>query len=142
MSNPMFTVAVSAVGGREGKVHSEDGVINHEIAMPGTPRAKELPEAVTPEHLFAAGYAACFDGALQLMGKKAKVSFESETTAEVSFLKDEADQGFKLAVALHVKGTGIDKAQLEELVDKAHNFCPYSKATRGNIDVTLEVSTQ
>ena len=69
------------------------------------------------------------------------MKFESETTASVSLLKDETDQGFKLSVKLSVKGTGIEKTVLEDLVHKAHNFCPYSKATRGNIDVQLEVVT-
>jgi Ohr subfamily peroxiredoxin len=139
MTRPLFTATVSAVGGREGSVKSSDGNINLNIAMPGTPRAKELPEATNPEQLFAAGYSACFDGALQLMAKKNKVQFESEVTANVSLLKDEADQGYKLTVTLQVKGTGIEKEKLEELVHKAHDFCPYSKATRGNIDVTLEI---
>jgi Ohr subfamily peroxiredoxin len=70
------------------------------------------------------------------------VKFESETTANVSFLKDETDDGFKLEVTLHVKGKGIEKDKLEELVQKAHQFCPYSKATRGNITVNLETSVE
>ncbi|HZG70634.1 MAG TPA: organic hydroperoxide resistance protein [Chondromyces sp.] len=139
MSEKLFTASVKAVGGREGRVESSDGVINMELAMPNTPRAKEKPEATNPEQLFAAGYSACFDGALQLMAKKERIEFESEVTANVSLLKDESDNGFKLAVLLQVKGNGIEKAQLEELVHKAHQFCPYSKATRGNIDVELEV---
>ncbi|PLS18671.1 Organic hydroperoxide resistance protein OhrA [Bacillus sp. M6-12] len=139
MSNTLFTSSVSAVGGREGRVESSDGVIKFDLAMPGTPRAKELPQATNPEQLFAAGYSACFDGALQFIAKKERVSFESEVTANVSLLKDDSDQGFKLAVTLQVKGTGIEKAQLEDLVHKAHAFCPYSKATRGNIDVKLEI---
>lgn len=139
MSKPLFTSSVTAVGGREGHVKSSDGKIDLDIAMPGTPREKDLPKASNPEQLFAAGYSACFDGALQLMAKTAKKTFESEVTANVSLLKDEEDDGFKLAVALQVKGTGIEKDQLEELVHKAHEFCPYSKATRGNIEVTLEI---
>jgi lipoyl-dependent peroxiredoxin len=139
MSEKLFTSSVSAVGGREGRVESSNGVINMELAMPNSQRAKEKPEATNPEQLFAAGYAACFDGALQLMAKKARVEFTSEVTANVSLLKDEKDDGFKLGVLLQVKGEGIDKSQLEELVHKAHEFCPYSKATRGNIDVQLEV---
>jgi lipoyl-dependent peroxiredoxin len=139
MTNTLFTSTVSAVGGREGRVKSSDGNIQLDVAMPGSPRAKELPDATNPEQLFAAGYAACFDGALQLMARREKVSFESEVTANVSLLKDEEDQGFKLAVKLQVKGTGVVKDKLEDLVHKAHNFCPYSKATKGNIDVTLEV---
>ncbi|WP_226529894.1 organic hydroperoxide resistance protein [Metabacillus niabensis] len=138
MSNVLFTSSVSAVGGREGRVQSKGGYLNLEVAMPGTPRAKSNPEATNPEQLFAAGYAACFDSALQLISRKERITFESEVTAHVSLLKDEIDQGFKLGVTLHVKGTGIEQATLEELVHKAHGFCPYSKATKGNIDVRLE----
>ncbi len=139
MSNVLFTSSVTAVGGREGKVQSPEGVINLDIAMPGTPRAKSLPSATNPEQLFAAGYAACFDGALQFMARSERVKFESQVTANVSLIKDETDQGFKLGVTLQVKGTGIERAVLEDLVQKAHHFCPYSKATRGNIEVTLEI---
>ncbi|MGG3801730.1 organic hydroperoxide resistance protein [Metabacillus fastidiosus] len=139
MSEKLFTASVTANGGREGRVESSEGNIKLDLAMPGTPRKKQLPDATNPEQLFAAGYSACFDGALQLMAKNAGVQFESEVTANVSLLKDETDQGFKLAVTLQVKGTGIEKDKLEELVHKAHDFCPYSKATRGNVDVQLEV---
>jgi osmotically inducible protein OsmC len=139
MSNVLFTSTATAVGGREGRVQSSDGVINVELATPGTPRAKELTNASNPEQLFAAGYAACFDGALQLAARKERVKFDSEVTANVSFMKDESDGGFKLGVSLHVKGTGIEKAALEDLVHKAHQICPYSKATRGNIEVKLVV---
>lgn len=123
----------------EGKVQSDDGVIQFDTAMPGTPRAKQIENATNPEQLFAAGYAACFDSALQLTASKARVKFTSEVTANVSLMKDEEDQGFKLGVVLQVKGTDIDQEQLKELVEKAHQVCPYSKATRGNIEVTLEV---
>ncbi|RHW36353.1 organic hydroperoxide resistance protein [Neobacillus notoginsengisoli] len=139
MGETLFTSSVTAVGGREGHVKSSDGIIDFDIANPNTQRAKEIPEATNPEELFAAGYSACFDGSLQLMAKKERITFDSEVTANVSLLKDEDDDGFKLAVTLQVKGTGIEKGKLEELVQKAHEFCPYSKATRGNVDVTLEV---
>ena len=139
---PLFTSSATAVGGRQGRVESSDGNIKLDLAMPGTPRAKELPNATNPEQLFACGYSACFDGALQHIARQERVKFESQVTANVSFLKDEGDQGFKIAVTLQVKGHGIEKARLEELVHKAHEFCPYSKATRGNIDVTLEVVEQ
>ena len=138
MSEILFTSSASAVGGREGHVQSEDGKINLDVAMPGTPRAKSIPTATNPEQLFAAGYSACFDSALQLIARKERVKFDSEVTAHVSLLKDESDQGFKLGVTLHVKGKGIEKEVLEELVHKAHGFCPYSKATRGNIEVIVE----
>jgi osmotically inducible protein OsmC len=139
MSDVLFTSSATATGGREGRVQSSDSVINFDTAMPGSPRAKKLDKATNPEQLFAAGYAACFDSALQLVASKERVKFDSEVTANVSLMKDEADQGFKLAVTLQVKGTNIEKGQLEDLVHKAHQVCPYSKATKGNIDVTLEV---
>ncbi|MGZ9791762.1 organic hydroperoxide resistance protein [Bacillus atrophaeus] len=140
MTNTLFTASVSAVGGREGRIVSSDGVLELDVAMPGTPRAKKVEKATNPEQLFAAGYAACFDSALQLVARKERLKIETEVTANVSLLKDEADQGFKLGVTLQVKGMGIAKSDLETLVQKAHGVCPYSKATSGNIDVTLVVA--
>lgn len=137
MAKTLFTAAATAFGGREGKVHSEDGVLQFETAMPGTPRASKVENATNPEQLFAAGYSACFDSALQSVARQQKVKFDSEVTANVSLLQ--GDDGFSLAVTLQVKGTNIERAQLEELVHQAHQVCPYSKATRNNIDVTLEV---
>ncbi|GED00852.1 organic hydroperoxide resistance protein [Bacillus atrophaeus] len=140
MTNTLFTASVSAVGGREGRIVSSDRVLELDVAMPGTPRAKKVEKATNPEQLFAAGYAACFDSALQLVARKERLKIETEVTANVSLLKDEEDQGFKLGVTLQVKGMGIAKSDLETLVQKAHGVCPYSKATSGNIDVTLIVA--
>ncbi|AWI36361.1 organic hydroperoxide resistance protein [Bacillus safensis FO-36b] len=142
MSDVLFTATVSAVGGREGKVVSTDGVLEHEVAMPGTPRAKKIEKATNPEQLFAAGYSACFDSALQMVARQERIRFESEVTAHVSLLKDSSDGGFKLGVQLEVKGTGIEQSALEELVHKAHGVCPYSKATQGNIEVELVAVAQ
>lgn len=139
MTKPLFTASATSKGGREGNVTSADGNLAFEIAMPGSQREKEYPNATNPEQLFAAGYSACFDGALQLMAKKEDVSLDSQVTANVSLLKDEKDDGFKITVTLQVKGTGIDHKKLEDLVHKAHDFCPYSKATRGNINVELKI---
>ncbi|MED4812596.1 organic hydroperoxide resistance protein [Bacillus atrophaeus] len=140
MTNTLFTASVSAVGGRDGRIVSSDRVLELDVAMPGTPRAKKVEKATNPEQLFAAGYAACFDSALQLVARKERLKIETEVTANVSLLKDEEDQGFKLGVTLQVKGMGIAKSDLETLVQKAHGVCPYSKATSGNIDVTLVVA--
>jgi Ohr subfamily peroxiredoxin len=130
-----FTTAASAKGGRAGHVTSADGVIDLDIAMPGT-----TPEPkATPETLFAAGYASCFQGALANRAKTKGVdTSDSTVTAEVSFGPSE-DGGFGIAVELKVEIPGVDAAQALELVELAHQFCPYSKATRGNIDVTLTV---
>lgn len=139
MTKPLFTSRATAKGGRDGKVTSSDGVLALELAMPGTPKAKERGDATNPEQLFAAGYAACFDSALQLTAGKARMQIETEVTADVSLLKDEADEGYKLGVKLQVKGTNIEPAELESLVHQAHKVCPYSKAISEHVDVILEI---
>ncbi|WP_375501902.1 organic hydroperoxide resistance protein [uncultured Jatrophihabitans sp.] len=130
-----YTTAATAKGGRAGHVASEDGVLDLDTAQPGS---SGEPKA-NPETLFAAGYAACFQGAL---GNRAKTkgvdTSDSTVTAEVSFGPSE-DGGFGIAVELKVSIPGVDPEQARELVELAHEFCPYSKATKGNIDVTLTV---
>jgi lipoyl-dependent peroxiredoxin len=130
-----YTTAATAKGGRAGHVTSADGVLDLDTAQPGT---SDIPKA-NPETLFAAGYAACFQGAL---GNRAKTkgidTSDSTVTADVSFGPSE-DGGFGIAVELKVSIPGVDPAQARELVELAHEFCPYSKATKGNIDVTLTV---
>jgi osmotically inducible protein OsmC len=131
-----YTTAATAHGGRAGHVRSADGLVDFDLAQPGT-----TPEpAVNPETLFAAGYAACFQGALENRAKTKGVDTSSSTvTAQVSFGPSE-DGGFGLAVELEVDIPGVDAAQAQELVELAHQFCPYSKATRDNIVVTLKVA--
>ncbi|MGI8678653.1 MAG: organic hydroperoxide resistance protein [Jatrophihabitans sp.] len=130
-----YTTAASAKGGRDGHVQSADGVIDLDTAQPGT---TDTPKA-NPETLFAAGYAACFSGALSNRAKTKGVDTSNSTvTAEVSFGPSE-DGGFGIAVKLTVQIPGVEPQQARELVELAHEFCPYSKATRGNIDVTLEI---
>jgi osmotically inducible protein OsmC len=130
-----YTTAASAKGGRAGHVTSADGVIDLDTGQPGT---SDEPKA-NPETLFAAGYAACFQGALANRAKTKGVdTSDSTVTAEVSFGPSE-DGGFGLAVELKVAIPGVEPDQARELLELAHQFCPYSKATRGNIDVTLTV---
>ncbi|WP_079525547.1 organic hydroperoxide resistance protein [Halobacillus hunanensis] len=133
MSNVMFTAHATAKGGREGHVKSDDGLIDLNLVQPGSGDAK----GSNPEQLFAAGYSACFDGALNLVASKKKKDIDSEITADVSLLKDESDGGFKVGVVLNVSLKGVSQEEAEELVEEAHQVCPYSKATRGNIDVEL-----
>lgn len=138
MTKTLFTTSVTVDGGREGTAISADGNFTVDIAMSGTPRAKQMPEASNPEQLFAAGYAACFDSALQSVGKIERISFDSKVTASVSLLMGEMHQ-YSLAVTLAVKGSGVDKETFETLVHKAHQMCPYSKAINGNVDVAFEI---
>ncbi|WP_067933880.1 organic hydroperoxide resistance protein [Alicyclobacillus kakegawensis] len=134
---PLYTAVVTAKGGRDGFVESSDGVIRLPLRMPKA-MGGTGGEATNPEQLFAAGYAACFDGALNLVARKERVDVETSVTASVTIGKD-ADGGFALAVKLEVSMPGVEREVAERLVHAAHQVCPYSKATRGNIDVVVNV---
>lgn len=130
-----YTTAASAKGGRAGHVSSADGVIDLDLAQPGT---SSEPKA-NPETLFAAGYAACVQGALANRAKTQGIdTSDSTVTAEVSFGPSD-DGGAGIAVELKVEIPGVEPAKARELLELAHTFCPYSKATRNNIVVTLTV---
>lgn len=131
-----YTTAATAKGGRDGNVASEDGVIELPLGKPGS---TSNPKA-NPETLFAAGYAACFGGALNKMASDEGLdTSESTVTATVKF--GQTDTGFGLAVDLVATIPGVDAAKAQELVEKAHEFCPYSKATRGNIEVNVSAAS-
>ena len=135
LSEVVYTTAATAKGGREGTVQSEDGVIDLPLGKPGS---TANPKA-NPETLFAAGYSACFSGALNAVAKQDGVDVsESTVTAKVSFGKTAS--GFGIAVDLVADIPGVDAAKAAELLEKAHQLCPYSKATRGNIDVTVSTA--
>ncbi|WP_338675057.1 organic hydroperoxide resistance protein [Streptomyces sp. SCSIO 30461] len=136
--NALYT-AVATANGREGRAVSSDGRLDLPLAMP--PALGGSGEGTNPEQLFAAGYAACFSSALGLVGRQAKVdTSEVSVTAEVGIGKDEADGGFGLSVVLRVElPEALEGATGEKLVEQAHQVCPYSKATRGNIQVELVV---
>ncbi|WP_446692641.1 organic hydroperoxide resistance protein, partial [Rhodospirillum rubrum] len=134
-----YRTKATAVGGREGRATSEDGLLDVALALP-----KELGgpgKATNPEQLFAAGYAACFESALRHVARGRKLALASTTvTAEVG-IGPRADKGFSLEVALDITLGGVDQATAEDVVAEAHEVCPYSHATRGNIPVTLQVHT-
>lgn len=138
----LYTTRVTAVGGRNGTIKSEDGILDLALAMP-----KELGGkggATNPEQLFAAGYAACFENAVIHVTRRDadKVRDDDiEVIGEVGLLPN-ASGGFNLAVTLDVAITGIDQAKAEEIVKAAHAVCPYSNAIKGNVDVTLNVTTR
>ena len=138
MTKTILTSRATAVGGRDGKVASDDNVINLDLVMPGTKGKENIPTS-NPEQLFAAGYAACFDGAFNLMARQDKKRVETRTNSEVSLLEDEEAGGVKIAAKLVVEVVGVTEEEAQDLLEKTHQFCPYSKATRGNIDVDLSV---
>ncbi|GAA4070000.1 organic hydroperoxide resistance protein [Amphibacillus indicireducens] len=136
MSKVMFTSIATAKGGREGHVKSDDGIIDLKLVDPA---ADGNEKGSNPEQLFAAGYAACYDGALNLMASKQRKEIDSEITAEVSLMEDSDDKGVKIGVVLNVNIKGVSQEEVEKLANLAHDFCPYSKATRDNINVNLKV---
>jgi osmotically inducible protein OsmC len=137
--DPAYTATATVTGGRNGHGVTSDGVLDVDLTWPGT-GANSL--ATNPEQLFALGYAACYQSALhsaaQLAGLDASTS---EVQADVSLGKAAGSEFYGLAVVLTVRIPGMDLAKVQELADAAHERCPYSRATRGNIDVQIIAST-
>ena len=135
----LYTIGATATGGRNGHVKSENDVLDLSVRMP-----KALGGAnddyANPEMLFAAGYAACFDSALNRVIKLKKITTgETTVTAKVSIGQLE-NGGFGLAAALHANIPEVTLEQAQKLIEEAHQVCPYSNATRGNIEIQLTVS--
>ena len=132
ISQPLYTTDATNTGGRKGHVTTSDGVLDIDVRMP-----MAGSRYTNPEQLFAAGYASCFNGAIMAVAQGRDVT-GSEVTARVTFGKSEAG-GFGLAVTLDVKLPNLSQEDAKHLVEAAHQVCPYSVATRGNIEVTLNV---
>ena len=136
----LYTTKASATGGRAGHGASEDGVLDVTLTVP-----KELggdgARGTNPEQLFATGYSACYLGALKFVAGKEKVKIpdEAKVTATVGIGPREDGAGFGIEAALEVSVPGVDKAIVEDLAKKAHVVCPYSHATRGNLNVKTTV---
>lgn len=134
----LYTAVVTATGGRKGQITSEDKIIDMKLALPEGLGGKG--DATNPEQLFAAGYAACFQSALLVVAGKhhERLNPESTVTAHVD-LNQLDSGGYGLSVKLSVDLQGVDKEKAKQMVDEAHQICPYSIGTRGNIEVELEV---
>lgn len=137
---PLFTVTATAVGGRNGHSETTDGMVSVNLSIPKDMGGPGKPNTVTPEHLFAAGYAACFGGALDFVAKQhQKNAANAKIDCSVSIGKRDPS-GFALAVKMRVEDRNLAQADLEAFVKEAHEkICPYSHATRGNVDVEFEV---
>lgn len=138
----LYTAHATATGGRTGTVRTDDGLFSAQLAPP--PQLGGKGGATNPEQLFASGYAACFGSAVAHVAKAKKVALKDadvEVKAAVG-IGPNAQGGFALTVALDVTLAGVDQATAEDLVHTAHQVCPYSNATRGNIDVGLQVSVR
>ncbi|WP_188051050.1 organic hydroperoxide resistance protein [Flavobacterium sp. GP15] len=135
----MYTTKATTTGGRNGQVRSENGVLAIEVRHPKALGGANEDYA-NPEMLFAAGYSACFDSALNLVIKKENIQTgETTVTAKVSIGQNDAG-GFGLAAELHANIPGVTIEVAQSLIEKAHQVCPYSNATRGNMPVELTVS--
>jgi lipoyl-dependent peroxiredoxin len=134
----LYTAHAKANGGRDGKAVSSDGVLDVKLTTP-----KELGGAggvgTNPEQLFAAGYSACFLGAIKFVGARDKIAVPTDTSIEGSVGIGQIPNGFGIEVELKISLPGLAREEAEALVQKAHIVCPYSNATRGNIDVNLVV---
>ena len=139
--NKLYTAKATATGGRNGHVKSSDGILNLELRMPKALGGTN-DDYTNPEQLFAAGYAACFDSALNMIAKATNAAAGTATvTAEVSIGKNDKG-GFGLAVALHINIAGVTLEVAQDIAHKAHEVCPYSNAIRGNVDVELVVTNE
>ena len=135
-----YRTQATATGGRDGHARSQDGVLDVALSTP-----KELGGAggagTNPEQLFAAGYSACFIGALKVAGQQLKVKVPDDVAVHATVgIGPRSQGGFGITADLTVDLPGVDREQAQQLVDTAHQICPYSNATRGNVDVTLTLA--
>jgi len=134
----LYTGSVTATGGRNGVVQSEDGVVDFVVKMPKA-LGGATDQALNPELLFAAGYAACFDSALNMVLGQHQIKTQTSVNAQVS-IGTTIGGGFALATVLNVNIAELDLDTAKEMVEKAHQVCPYSIATKGNMNVELNVT--
>jgi Ohr subfamily peroxiredoxin len=133
----MYTAHTHTTGGRDGKAVSNDGLLNVDLAAPKAMGGAGT--ATNPEQLFAAGYSACFMGALKHVASIQKQKIPDDASIDASVDIGPIPQGFGIAVKLAVTLPGIDRETAQNLVDTAHQVCPYSNATRGNIEVEISI---
>ena len=136
----VFTAHATSTGGRNGVTRADDGTVEASLSVPKAMGGPGKPGTTTPEHLFAAGYAACFGGALDFVAKQHKKDATGATIKCAVSIGPREKGGFGLAVVLDVSDYSLPKAELEALANEAHEkICPYSHATRGNVDVQIVV---
>src|SRR5712692_3757642 len=132
-----YTGKTHTTGGRAGASRSDDGRLDVELSIPGTSGT-----GTNPEQLFAAGWSACFEGAMGLAARKMKITLPAETAIDAEVDLCNTDGAYFLQARLNVNLPGLEREVAQALADAAHQTCPYSKATRGNIDVTINVVTR
>ena len=128
----LYTAHAHTTGGRDGKSRTDDGRLEVTLSSPGT-----AGTGTNPEQLFAAGYSACFIGAMKAVAGMKKIALPDDLSIDASVDLGKIPAGYGIAVRLDISLPGMDRAAAQALVDAAHQVCPYSNATRGNIDVTI-----
>ena len=134
----VYKAHASSTGGRDGSTRSSDGLLDVKLSVP-----QEMGGGgggVNPEQLFAAGYSACFIGAMKFVAGQQKVTLPADTSIDAIVGIGQIPDGFGIEVQLVVKVPGVDRAVAQQIVDKAHQVCPYSNATRGNIEVSITLA--
>jgi lipoyl-dependent peroxiredoxin len=137
----LYTAHATAVGGRNGRTRSDDGLVDVQLSVPKAMGGPGKPGATTPEDLFATGYAACFGSACEFMGTQLKLKPSSVTVQAAVSIGSKTDGGFGLKVELIATLGGLAQADAEKVVATGHTVCPYSNAVKGNVDVTIAVKT-
>lgn len=131
----LYTARTHTTGGRDGASRSDDGRLEVKLSSPGT-----AGKGTNPEQLFAAGWSACFEGAMAIAARKRKITLPQDTAIDAEVDLGMAGDGYLLQARLHVSLPGLLRDVAQALVDEAHQTCPYSKATQGNIDVTIDLA--
>lgn len=133
-NNVRYTAKVHTTGGREGAAHSSDGHLDIKLSPPGSAGA-----GTNPEQLFAAGWSACFEGAMGIAARKMRVTLPPDLAIDAEVDLCATDGGYVLQARLNVSVPGLDRDVAKALTDAAHQTCPYSKAIRGNVDVAVNL---
>ncbi len=135
LDSVLYTGKTHTTGGRDGHARSDDGQLDIALSTPGSNRPGS-----NPEQLFAAGWSACFEGAMKIAARKLQISVPADAAIDAEIDLGTVADGFQLQARLNVSLPGLERAQAQALVDEAHRTCPYSRATRGNIDVQIRVA--
>ncbi|GAC1457504.1 MAG: organic hydroperoxide resistance protein [Steroidobacteraceae bacterium] len=136
----LFTAHASAIGGRNGHTRADDGLISVDLSIPKAMGGPGKPDTSTPEHLFAAGYAACFGSACEFMSRQLKIIPTAIRVNTAVGIGEAPEGGFGLSVAHDVEVHGVSQPDAEKIVAAGHQVCPYSRAIKGNVDVTIKVT--
>lgn len=131
----LYTAHAHTTGGRDGASRTDDGRLDIALSSPGG-----AGQGTNPEQLFAAGYSACFIGAMKAVAARQKLALPQDLAVDAEVDLGPVGQAYGIAVRMTIHLPGMDAAQAQQLVDTAHQVCPYSNATRGNIDVTLKIA--